>query len=107
MKHSMFCDHINVGMTRRDFFGKFALGLGGIALSQLLPSGNDAAVAIAERLAGSEETFAQLMTQQARALGMKNSSFANATGLPDPSLFTTARDMAILSRALISDFPQY
>jgi len=73
----------------------------------IVQSGNDAAVAIAERLAGSEETFAQLMTQQARALGMKNSSFANATGLPDPSLFTTARDMAILSRALISDFPQY
>jgi len=73
----------------------------------IVQSGNDAAIAIAERLAGSEQTFGQLMTQQALALGMKNSSFANATGLPDPALYTTARDIAILARALIRDFPQY
>jgi D-alanyl-D-alanine carboxypeptidase (penicillin-binding protein 5/6) len=73
----------------------------------IVQSGNDAAVAIAERLAGSEATFAQLMTEQAKQLGMKNSSFANATGLPDPALYTTARDIAILSRAMIREFPQY
>ncbi len=73
----------------------------------IVQSGNDAATALAERLAGSEETFAQLMTQQAKALGMTNSNFANATGLPDPALYTTARDIAILARALIRDFPQY
>jgi D-alanyl-D-alanine carboxypeptidase (penicillin-binding protein 5/6) len=73
----------------------------------IVQSGNDAAIAIAERLAGSEQTFGQLMTQQARALGMKNSNFTNATGLPDPALYTTARDIAILARALIRDFPQY
>ena len=75
--------------------------------SMIVQSGNDAAVAIAERLAGSEATFAQLMTEQAKQLGMKNSSFANATGLPDPALYTTARDIAILSRAMIREFPQY
>jgi D-alanyl-D-alanine carboxypeptidase (penicillin-binding protein 5/6) len=73
----------------------------------IVQSGNDAAIALAERLAGSEEVFAQLMTQQAKALGMKNSSFANATGLPDPALYTTARDIAILARSLIREFPQY
>ena len=73
----------------------------------IVQSGNDAAVAIAERLAGSEATFAQLMTEQAKQIGMKNSSFANATGLPDPALYTTARDIAILSRAMIREFPQY
>mgnify|MGYP000936366181 FL=1 len=73
----------------------------------IVQSGNDAAVAIAEHLAGSEATFAQLMTEQAKQLGMKNSSFANATGLPDPALYTTARDIAILSRAMIREFPQY
>lgn len=73
----------------------------------IVQSGNDAAIAIAERLAGSEDTFGQLMTQQARTLGMKNTSFTNATGLPDPALYTTARDIAILARALIRDYPQY
>lgn len=73
----------------------------------IVQSGNDAALALAERLAGSEETFGQLMTKEARRLGMKNSNFTNASGLPDPALYTTPRDVAILSRALISEFPQY
>jgi D-alanyl-D-alanine carboxypeptidase (penicillin-binding protein 5/6) len=73
----------------------------------IVQSGNDAATALAERLAGTEETFAQLMNQQAKMLGMKNSNFTNATGLPDPALYTTARDIAILARALVRDFPQY
>ena len=73
----------------------------------IVQSGNDAATALAERLAGSEETFARLMTEQAKSLGMKNSNFTNATGLPDPALYTTARDIAILARAMIREFPQY
>ena len=73
----------------------------------IVQSGNDAATALAERLAGSEEVFGQLMTREAKRLGMKNSNFTNATGLPDPALYTTPRDIAILSRALIGEFPQY
>jgi D-alanyl-D-alanine carboxypeptidase (penicillin-binding protein 5/6) len=73
----------------------------------IVQSGNDAATALAERLGGSEEVFGQLMTREAKRLGMKNSNFTNATGLPDPALYTTPRDIAILSRALIDEFPQY
>ena len=73
----------------------------------IVQSGNDAATALAERLAGTEATFAEVMTQQAKALGMKNSKFTNATGLPDAELYTTARDIAILARAIIREFPQY
>jgi D-alanyl-D-alanine carboxypeptidase (penicillin-binding protein 5/6) len=73
----------------------------------IVQSGNDAATALAERLGGSEEVFGQLMTREAKRLGMKNSNFTNATGLPDPALYTTPRDIAILSRSLISEFPQY
>lgn len=73
----------------------------------IVQSGNDAATALAERLGGSEEVFGQLMTREAKRLGMKNSNFTNATGLPDPALYTTPRDIAILSRALIGEFPQY
>lgn len=78
-----------------------------LLLGMIVQSGNDAAIALAERLAGSEETFAQSMTQTAQQLGMKNSNFTNATGLPDPALYTTPRDIAILSRAMIREFPQY
>lgn len=78
-----------------------------LLLGMIVQSGNDAAIALAERLAGSEETFAQWMTQTAQQLGMKNSRFANATGLPDPGLYTTPRDIAILSRAMIREFPEY
>jgi D-alanyl-D-alanine carboxypeptidase len=70
-------------------------------------SANDAAVVLAEAVGGSEENFALMMTQQARALGMSRSYFENASGLPDANQVTTARDMALLGRALIDDFPQY
>lgn len=72
----------------------------------IVDSGNDACVAIAEFLAGSEESFANLMNQQAKLLGMKNTHFVDANGLPDPNHYTTPRDMAILARALINDFPE-
>jgi D-alanyl-D-alanine carboxypeptidase (penicillin-binding protein 5/6) len=68
-------------------------------------SGNDACVAMAEHVAGSEESFAQLMNQQAKALGMNESHFTDSTGMPDPNHYTTANDMAILSAGLIRNFP--
>lgn len=70
-------------------------------------SANDVAVMVAERMAGSEARFAARMTARARALGMNNTRFANASGLPNPHIRTTARDMAVLSLALYNDFPQY
>jgi D-alanyl-D-alanine carboxypeptidase (penicillin-binding protein 5/6) len=73
----------------------------------IIQSGNDASVALAEFVAGSEETFAALMNQHARELGMKNTHFVNSTGLPDPQHLTTAHDLAILASTLISRFPQY
>jgi D-alanyl-D-alanine carboxypeptidase len=69
-------------------------------------SANDAAVVIAENIAGSEPAFAQRMTRQAQALGMTNTHFDNASGLPDPANVTTARDLATLARALYRDFPR-
>ncbi|QQS55151.1 MAG: D-alanyl-D-alanine carboxypeptidase [Candidatus Competibacteraceae bacterium] len=69
-------------------------------------SGNDATVALAEHVAGSEETFAQLMNEQAAQLGMSSSHFTNAPGLPDPNHYMSARDIAVLTRALIRDFPE-
>lgn len=73
----------------------------------IVDSGNDACVAMAEHVGGTENSFTDLMNQQAQNLGMKNSHFTDSTGLPDPELYTTAKDLAILGRALIVDFPQY
>jgi len=68
-------------------------------------SGNDASIALAEGIAGSEEAFADLMNKEALSLGMKNTHFANAAGLSDPQHYTTALDLSILATALIRDFP--
>lgn len=70
-------------------------------------SANDAAVVLGEALGGSEPNFARIMTMKARALGMTRTTFANASGLPNPDQVSTARDMALLGRALIRDFPRY
>jgi len=70
-------------------------------------SANDAAVAMAEKLGGTEQRFATLMTLRAQELGMQNTHFANANGLPDSRNLSTARDIAILSRAVMRDYPQY
>lgn len=70
-------------------------------------SANDVAVALAERIGGSESRFAALMTLRAQELGMKNTHYVNASGLPDVRQTTTARDIAILSRAVMRDYPQY
>ncbi len=76
-------------------------------LSLVTLSANDSAVVLAEGLGGSEDRFGQLMTRKAHQLGMVNTNFRNSNGLPDPAQISTARDMAILCRALIKRFPQY
>jgi len=73
----------------------------------IVQSGNDAAVALAEKIAGSEEGFAQLMNKASAQLGLNNSNYMNSTGLPHPDHYSTARDVANLARALIKDFPAY
>ncbi|MBF6057158.1 MULTISPECIES: D-alanyl-D-alanine carboxypeptidase family protein [Thiomicrorhabdus] len=72
----------------------------------VIQSGNDASVALAEHIAGSEEVFAQLMNKYAKSLGMTGTHYVNATGLPNPDHYTTARDLAILTKALITKFPE-
>lgn len=73
----------------------------------IVNSGNDACVVVAEGLAGTEEAFAAQMTERARALGMTSSTFANASGWPDPNQRMSMRDLGILARRLIEDFPEY
>ena len=73
----------------------------------IINSGNDACVVVAEGLAGTEEAFAAQMTERARALGMTNSTFANASGWPDPVHRMSMRDLGILAQHLITDFPDY
>ena len=73
----------------------------------VVQSGNDASVAMAEFIAGDETAFADIMNQMAGRLGMENSEFRNATGLPDESHYTTARDLSVLATALIQDFPEH
>ncbi len=73
----------------------------------IIPSGNDASVALAEYVGGTEETFAQVMNDLAAELGMTNSHFLNSTGLPMDGHYTTARDISMVARALIREFPDY
>ncbi len=73
----------------------------------IVQSGNDASVALAEHVAGSEATFAELMNSNAKRLGMTNSHFVNADGMPNPDHYTTARDIAKVTAATIREFPQY
>jgi serine-type D-Ala-D-Ala carboxypeptidase (penicillin-binding protein 5/6) len=73
----------------------------------IVQSGNDATVALAERIAGSEDAFVQLMNDYAHRLGMTQTHYADATGLPAPMHYSTARDLATLARALVRDYPQY
>jgi D-alanyl-D-alanine carboxypeptidase (penicillin-binding protein 5/6) len=73
----------------------------------IVQSGNDASVALAEHVAGSESAFANLMNDHAARLGMRDSNFVNATGLPDPDHYTTPHDIAIVTRAMIREFPDY
>lgn len=78
-----------------------------LLLGIIVQSGNDASVAIAEHVAGDESAFSNLMNQHAKRLGMTGSHFVNSSGLPHPDHYTTARDMGIIAKALIRDFPEH
>ena len=78
-----------------------------LLLGMIVQSGNDASVALAEHIAGSESVFAEMMNQHAAKIGMHSSHFQNATGLPAADHRTTARDLATLARALVEEFPEY
>lgn len=73
----------------------------------IVQSGNDASIAIAEHISGSEEAFAKVMITYAKKIGMKNSSFANPTGLPNPKHLMSARDLAILAKHILKEYPEY
>lgn len=77
-----------------------------LLLGLIIQSGNDASIALAEHIAGTEQAFADVMNAQAKRIGMKDSHFVNATGLPGADHFTTAYDIALLSRAMISEYPE-
>ncbi len=78
-----------------------------LARGMIIISGNDASIALAEAVAGSEDAFVQLMNREAQRLGLNDTHFVNATGLPDPQHYSTARDLALLASAVIRDFPEY
>jgi len=73
----------------------------------VVQSGNDATIVLAEGLAGSEAAFAQALNKKAKELGMNNSQFMNASGWPDPDHYSTAHDLALLAKRMITDFPEY
>ena len=75
--------------------------------SVIIQSGNDASIVLAEGIAGSEETFTLMMNELAADIGMTGSHFTNSTGLPDPDMYVTARDLATLARYIIREFPEY
>ena len=78
-----------------------------LILGMIVQSGNDATIALAERIAGTEDTFAQMMNANAVRLGMVGSHFENSSGLPSPQHYTTARDLSLLANAMIREYPQY
>jgi D-alanyl-D-alanine carboxypeptidase (penicillin-binding protein 5/6) len=78
-----------------------------LIMGMIVQSGNDATIALAERIAGTEETFVQMMNGNAKRLGLVGTHFDNSSGLPSPQHYTTARDMSLLANAIIREFPQY
>jgi len=78
-----------------------------LLMGMIVQSGNDASVALAEHVAGTEAVFAEMMNQSASSLGMLSSHFMNSTGLPDKDHYSTARDLSTLARAIIEEFPEY
>lgn len=83
------------------------VAVGDLLQGIIVQSGNDACIVVAEGIAGSEARFAELMTERARALGLTGSTFANATGLPDPGQMMTAEDLARLAAHIIRSYPEY
>lgn len=84
-----------------------AIAVENLLKGMIIQSGNDASIALAERISGTESHFAKRMNDTAQLLGMSNTHYENSMGLPNPNHFASARDMALLTRALISEFPEY
>lgn len=83
------------------------ISIGDLLRGIIIQSGNDACIVVAEGIAGDEETFAAMMTERAREIGLTHSSFRNATGWPDPEHMMTARDLATLARFMVRNYPDY
>jgi len=83
------------------------VSIGELLRGLIVQSGNDASVALAEHIAASEPGFVEMMNRMAESLGMTNTNFTNASGQPDPQHYTTARDLSIIARRMIQDFPQH
>ncbi len=86
---------------------KKQVNVGELIQGMIVQSGNDACIALAEVVAGSEANFADIMNKEAKRLGMKNTHFTNTTGLPDPKHYTTAFDLSLLASAIIKQFPEF
>ncbi|HZF21873.1 MAG TPA: D-alanyl-D-alanine carboxypeptidase family protein [Burkholderiales bacterium] len=84
-----------------------AVAIEDLLRGMIVQSGNDASIALAEGIAGTEEAFVEQMNREAARLGLKNSNFVNATGLPNPQHYSTPADLVLLSAAIIREFPQY
>ena len=84
-----------------------AIAVENLLKGMIIQSGNDASIALAERIGGTEAHFAQRMNDTAQSLGMSNTHYENSMGLPHPNHYASARDMAILTRALINEYPEY
>ncbi len=84
-----------------------AIAVENLLKGMIIQSGNDASIALAERIGGTEAHFAQRMNDTAQSLGMSNTHYENSMGLPNPNHYASARDMAILTRALINEYPEY
>lgn len=84
-----------------------SVSVGDLLRSVIIQSGNDAAIALAEGIGGSEATFASMMNRLGAEIGLTNSNFVNSTGLPDPNQYSTARDLATIGRFIIAQFPEY
>lgn len=81
--------------------------VGELIQGMIVQSGNDACIALAEVVAGSEASFSEIMNKEAKRLGMQNTRFINSTGLPDPNHYTTAHDLTLLATAIIREFPEF
>lgn len=81
--------------------------VGDLLRSVIIQSGNDASIALAEGIGGTEDTFVRIMNEMAADIGLENSHFTNSTGLPDENMYVTARDLATLARYIINEYPEY
>ena len=99
-------------LSQKGFSSMFIMINDTVTIEELLKgiiivSGNDACVALAEAIAGSEENFVEIMNEKVKELGLKNTNFSNSSGINDPQNYSTVRDIALMSKYLISNYPKY